>query len=107
MMQAARRAGSSTRAMTWLNQAVALAAALLLALQCIAAVHHKDHHTGDSDRCASCIFLHHVPSGLPDLAPTLKRVRTANAYYLASTVFCQVQAHATLLIPKGQGPPQA
>ena len=93
--------------MTWLDRVVVLAVALLLTLQLMVSGHHKDDHLGYDDKCASCVFAHHVPSGLPEVNASLLPVRAAQSYRLPSVIIHQAPSYLSPLIPKSQAPPQA
>lgn len=93
--------------MTWLDRALVLGLGLLLALQLLMSGHHKDNHPLASDNCASCVFAHHVPSGLPDVTPALAPARAAQSYRIDAVAIHQAPSHVSFLIPKSQAPPRA
>lgn len=106
-MQAARYFSGAIRTRNWLDRLLVLAVVLLLALQLLGSGQHKDDHIGHSGDCASCIFAHHVPHGLPGVdvapAPAMAVVR----YHLVPVVVRQAPAFFSFLIPQSQGPPRA
>jgi hypothetical protein len=92
---------------TWLDRAVVLSVALLLALQLMFSGQHKDDLAGYGDNCPSCVFAHHLPSGLPDVEPVV-RVRAATfRYQIADAVFYRAPSRVSFLIPESQAPPRA
>ena len=97
----------SIRTMTWLDRAVVLSLALLLALQLMLSGQHKDDHVGYGDNCPSCVFAHHLPSGLPDVNPVPLPVQMAHSYRLPQVVVYRAPALVSFLIPKSQAPPLA
>ena len=93
--------------MTWLDRAVVLSLALLLSLQLLMSGQHKDNHPLAADNCASCVFAHHMPSGLPEVTPVLVPVRTAQSYRIEAVAFHEAPSTTSFLIPKSQAPPRA
>lgn len=83
-----------------------LAVALLLMLQVVLSGHHKDQHAGYDGDCPSCVFAHHIPSGLPDVDPVLVPVSAARSYRLERDDAYQAPAHSSRIVPKSQSPPQ-
>jgi hypothetical protein len=105
-MQAIRYVSGSIRTMTWLDRVVVLMVALLLSLQLMVSGQHKDDHAGYGDNCPSCVFAHHVPSGLPEVNPVLLPVLAAQSYRLLRVVIHQAPLSVSFLIPKSQAPPR-
>ena len=91
--------------MTALDRVVVLAVALLLSLQLMMSGQHKDDRVGYSSSCASCVFAHHVPSGLPDVDPALVPTLTQQSYRLLRVSILQPPSRLSFLIPKSQAPP--
>lgn len=104
-MQAVRYVSGSIRSMTLLDRVVVLTLALLLSLQLMMSGQHKDDHAGYSGSCASCVFAHHVPSGLPEVNPALVPALTEQSYRLLRVVIHQPPSRLSFLIPKSQAPP--
>jgi len=92
--------------MTWLDRAVVLAVVLLLSLQLTLSGRHKDDHIGYGDNCPSCVFAHHVPSGLPEASPPLLPVLAAHSYRLLRVAIRQAPSGVSFLIPESQAPPR-
>lgn len=92
--------------MTWLDRVVVSMVALLLSLQLMASGHHKDQHVGFDDHCASCVFAHHVPSGLPEAELRPLPVTTAPSYRLERVAVHESPVYVSFLIPKSQAPPR-
>jgi hypothetical protein len=97
----------SIRTMTRFDRVAVLALALLLALQLLLSGQHKDDHVGYGDNCPSCVFAHHLPSGLPDVDPQPLPVQMAHSYRLPQAVVYRAPSFASFLIPESQGPPRA
>jgi hypothetical protein len=106
-MQAMRYLRGSLRTMTWLDRAVVLSLALLLSLQLMLSGQHKDNHVGYGDNCASCVFAHHLPSGLPDVDPVALPAGEVLSYRLADAVVYRSRSFVSFLIPESQAPPRA
>lgn len=88
-------------------RAVVLALALLLALQLMLSGQHKDDLAGYGDNCPSCVFAHHLPSGLPDVNPVPVPIAATLHYFVPSVAIRQAPAVVSFLIPKSQAPPRA
>lgn len=97
----------SLRTMTWLDRFVVLSVALLLSLQLMLSGQHKDDHVGYGDNCPSCVFAHHLPSGLPDVDPVALPGAATLSYHLADAVVYRAPAVVSFLIPESQAPPTA
>jgi hypothetical protein len=105
-MHAVRYFRGSIRTMTWLDRAVVLSLALLLALQLLLSGQHKDDHAGYRDNCPSCVFAHHLPSGLPDVDPQPLPLQMAHSYRLQQALAYRAPSFLSFLIPESQGPPR-
>jgi hypothetical protein len=106
-MQSMRYLRGSLHTMTWLDRAVVLSVALLLSLQLMFAGQHKDNHVGYGDNCASCVFAHHLPSGLPDVDPVALPPRAVPGYRIEPAVIYRAPSFVSFLIPESQAPPRA
>ncbi|WP_036167098.1 hypothetical protein [Massilia sp. 9096] len=91
--------------MTWLDRVLVLSIALLLSLQVMVSGHHKDDPKGYGDNCPSCVFAHHLPSGLPEVNPVPVPVTMAQRYRVEQVAVHQAPSYASFLIPKSQAPP--
>jgi hypothetical protein len=105
-MQSMRYLRGSLHTMTWLDRAVVLSVALLLSLQLMLSGQHKDNHVGYGDNCASCVFAHHLPSGLPDVEPVVRVGAATLSYHLADAVIYRAPSFLSFLIPESQAPPR-
>jgi hypothetical protein len=106
-VRAVRYFRGSIRTMTWLDRAVVLSLALLLALQLLVSGQHKDDNAGYGDNCPSCVFAHHLPSGLPEVDPVPLPVQAGHSYRLPPAVVVRAPSVFSFLIPKSQAPPRA
>ncbi|WP_036166158.1 hypothetical protein [Massilia sp. 9096] len=106
-MQPLRYFRGSLRTMTWLDRAVVLSVALLLALQLMLSGQHKDDLAGYGDNCPSCVFAHHLPSGLPDVDPVALPPRQVLSYRLEPAAVYRSRSFVSFLIPESQAPPRA
>jgi hypothetical protein len=106
-VRAVRYFRGSIRTMTWLDRAVVLSLALLLALQLMLSGQHKDDAAGYGDNCPSCVFAHHLPSGLPDVNPVPLPVQAGHSYRLPQAVVYRAPSLVSFLIPESQAPPRA
>jgi hypothetical protein len=106
-MQAVQYFSGSTRTMTWFDRVLVLAVALLLCLQVMMSGHHKHDPNGDGDNCPSCVFVHHLPSGLPEVNPVPVPVAMAQSYRIERVTAYMAPACFSFLIPKSQAPPRA
>jgi hypothetical protein len=106
-MQAARYFRGSIRTLNWLDRFVVLSVALLLSLQLMLSGQHKDDHPGYGDNCPSCVFAHHLPSGLPDVEPVVRVGPATLAYQIADAVHYRAPSFLSYLIPESQAPPRA
>lgn len=93
--------------MTWLDRVLVLSVALLLCLQVMMSGHHKDDPNGDGDNCPSCVFVQHLPSGLPEVDPVPVPVSPAQSYPVEFAIAHMAPACFSFLVPKSQGPPRA
>jgi hypothetical protein len=106
-MQAVQYFRGSTRTMTWLDRVLVLSVALLLCLQVVMLGHHKDDLNGDGDNCPSCVFVHHLPSGLPEADPVPVPVSMAQSYPVECAIAYTAPSCFSFLVPKSQAPPRA
>lgn len=95
------------RTLTWLDRAIVLSVALLLSLQLMVSGQHKDDLAGYGDNCPSCVFAHHLPSGLPDVEPVVRVSAATLRYQIADIVFHGAPSRVSFLIPESQAPPRA
>lgn len=102
-----RYVSGSIRSKTWLDRVLAGCVLLLLTVQLLASGHHKGDHIGVQDDCVSCFFAHHLPTGLPDVAPVPVPVLALAFYPLLQLVRHDLQARISFLIPHSQAPPRA
>jgi hypothetical protein len=106
-MQSLRYIRGSIRTMTWLDRFVVLSVALLLSLQLMVSGQHKDDLAGYGDNCPSCVFAHHLPSGLPDVEPVVRVGVATLRYQIADAVLYRAPSFVSFLIPESQAPPRA
>lgn len=106
-MQAARYFRGSIRTLSWLDRFMVLSLALLLSLQLALSGQHKDDHPGYGDNCPSCVFAHHLPSGLPDVDPVALPGGEVLSYRLAEVAIYRAPSVVSFLIPESQAPPRA
>lgn len=106
-MPSLRYLRGSIHSMTWLDRVVVLSVALLLALQLMVSGQHKDDLAGYGDNCPSCVFAHHLPSGLPDVDPVALPAGEVLSYRLEQAAVYRSRAVLSFLIPESQAPPRA
>jgi hypothetical protein len=106
-MQAARYFRGSIRTLNWLDRFMVLSVALLLSLQLMLSGQHKDDHVGYGDNCPSCVFAHHLPSGLPDVDPVALPGAEVLRYRLTQAPIYRAPSVPGFLIPESQAPPRA
>jgi hypothetical protein len=79
---------------------------LLLSMQLLGTAFHKHDVAGSDADCATCSFVHHLPTGLPELNVGLPAVMLVIAYWLASAGAYHFQPRTSYLIPRSQAPPR-
>jgi hypothetical protein len=105
-MQASQHLDSYAHRRTRFQRVLMCVVLLLLSIQLLGAAFHQHDYAESESDCATCSFVHHLPTGLPELGVGLAPVVLLLVYQLVSIGFYRFIPQTSYLIPRSQAPPR-
>jgi hypothetical protein len=105
-MQASQHIDNIPHRKTRFQRVLMCVVLLLLSIQLMGTAFHKHEYTDTKSDCATCSFIHHLPSGLPDVAVALLPVMMPLVYRILGAGSYHFLVQPSYLIPRSQAPPR-
>jgi hypothetical protein len=106
-MQASQHIDNIPHRRTRFQRVMLCVVLLLLSIQLLGTAFHKHDVAESRSDCAACSFVHHLPTGLPELNVGLPPVMLMLVYRLAGIGAYHFLPRTSYLIPRSQAPPRA